>query len=87
MEQMILSKNNKQTNKQTKNRNRSWPRRADLGFPGRKGEGMGWIGILGFFWMQNVIFGIDGQWDPTEEHRVICVVGSLCCTTELKETL
>ena len=34
MEQMILSKNNEQT----KNRNRSWLRRADLGFSG--GEGM-----------------------------------------------
>ena len=43
MEQMILSKNNKQT----KNRNRSWTRRADLGFPRGKGEGMGWMGILG----------------------------------------
>ena len=43
MEQMILSKN-----KQTKNINRSWPRRADLGFPGGgQGERVGWMGILG----------------------------------------
>ena len=35
---MILSKN-----KQRKNRNRSWPRRADLGFPGKgNGDRMGW---------------------------------------------
>ena len=41
MELLILSKNNKQ---QTKNRNRSWPRRADLGFPRGKGEGEGCMG-------------------------------------------
>ena len=35
------------TNKQTKNRNRAWTRRADLGFQGgRKGEGVGGTGIL-----------------------------------------
>jgi len=39
MEQMILSKNE---NKQTKKtRNRLWPRKADLGFPRGKGEGVG----------------------------------------------
>ena len=41
MEQMILSKNNKQTNNKTET---AWPRRADLGFPGAKwgeGEGVG----------------------------------------------
>ena len=43
MEQMIPYKNNKQTNKQTKNRNRSWPRRADLGFLwGKVREWDGW---------------------------------------------
>ena len=83
MEQMILSKNSKQT----KNRNRSWSRRADLGFPRGKGEGVGWMGILGVFRMQTVIFGKDGQWDPTAQHREMCVTGSLCCTTEPDETL
>ena len=38
MEEMILSK---------KNRNRSWPRRAELGFPRDKEQGVGWMGILG----------------------------------------
>ena len=80
---MILSKKNKQI----KNRNRSWPRRADLGFPRGKGKGVGWMGILGAFWMQTVIFGMDGQWDPTGQHREMCVIGSLCCTTELDKTL
>ena len=43
MKQMILCKNNKQT----KNRNRSWPRRADLGFPEEKWGGSGMDGHLG----------------------------------------
>ena len=48
---MILSKTNKQ--KQTKNkkkkthRNRSWPRKADLVFPGGNWERVGWMGIWG----------------------------------------
>ena len=37
--------------------------------------------------MQTVMFGMDGQWDPTVEHREMCVTGLLCCTTELDETL
>ena len=52
-------------NNETKNRNRSWPRREDLEFPRGKGEGVGWMGTLGFFWMQTVIFGMDGQKNPT----------------------
>lgn len=44
----------------------------------------GHFGVLG---MQTVIFGMDGQWDPTVQHREMCVLGSLCCTTELDETL
>ena len=53
---MMLSKGKKQT----KNRNTSQPRRADLSFQGGKGrEWDGWA--FGGFWMQNVIFGTDGQ--------------------------
>ena len=74
-------------NKQTKNRNRSWPRRADLGFPGRKGEGVEWMGILGVLGMQTVILEMIEQWDPTVQHREICMIGLLCFTTELDETL
>ena len=33
--------------------------------------------------MQTVIFGMDEQWDPTVQHREICVIVSLCCITEL----
>ena len=58
----------------------------DLGFQRGKGEGVGWIVIWGLFWMQTLIFGMDGEWDPTVQHRETCVIGSLCCTTEL-ETL
>ena len=37
--------------------------------------------------MQTVISGVDGQWDPTVLHREMYVIGSLCYTTELDETL
>ena len=30
---------------------------------------------------------MDGQWDPTVQHREMCEIGSLCCTTEHEETL
>ena len=42
---------------------------------------------LGGFWKQTVIFGMDGQWGPTLQHRELCVITSLCCTTEIEETL
>ena len=29
--------------------------------PKGEGEGVGWIGILGGFWMQTTVFGMDGQ--------------------------
>ena len=41
-------------------------------------------GVLG---MQTVIFGMDGQWDPTVQHRKLCVIGSLCGMTEFDKTL
>ena len=34
-----------------------------------------------------LMFGMDGHWDPMLQHRDMCVLGSLCCTTELEETL
>ena len=48
---------------------------------------MGWMGIWGDFWMQTVIFGMGGQWDPTVCHREMCVIGSLYYATELDKTL
>ena len=45
------------------------------------------MGILGVLGMQTIISGVDGQWDPTVQHREMCVIGSLCCTTELDEIL
>ena len=35
-----------------------------LGVPREKGEGVGWMGIWEVFWMQTVIFGMNGQWGP-----------------------
>ena len=55
MEQMILTKNNKQTN-----RNRSCPRRADFGFPKGKWGGSEMNGHLRFF-LDTVIFGMGGE--------------------------
>ena len=56
----------------------------------RGGEG-GWREEIGGpavwgFWMQTVVFGMDGQWGPTIQHRELCVIGSLCCTTEIEKT-
>ena len=53
---------------------------------GEKGV-IGMNGHLVGGWMQTVVFGMDGQWDPTIQHREMCVTESLCCTTESDETL
>ena len=37
--------------------------------------------------MQTVTFGMNGLWGPTVQHRELCVIGSLCYTTEIEETL
>lgn len=37
--------------------------------------------------MQTITLGIDGQFAPTVQHRGFCVVGSLCSTIEIEETL
>ena len=39
------------------------------------------------WWIQTVIFGMDGQWSPTIQYGELCVIGSLCCTIEVEETL
>ena len=86
MEQMILSKNNKHTNKKQKH---SMTKKSRLGVPERGGKGRereGWVFWV-FLGMQTVTFGVDGQWDPIVQHREMCVIGSLCCTIELDETL
>ena len=79
--------NKKQKTNKQENRNRSWPRRAGLGFPGEKGKGVGCTGLLGVFGIQTVIFGMDGHWGSTVQHGEMCVIGSFCCTTEFDETL
>ena len=45
------------------------------------------MGIWGEGFGYKLIFGMDGQWDPTVQHRELCVSESLCCTTELEEAL
>lgn len=50
---------------------------------GREWDG----GAVGGFWKQTVLFGTDGQWGPTVQHRELCVTGSLCHTTETEKTL
>ena len=62
-------------------------KKSRLSIPGGEREGSGMDGHLGVLRMQTVIFGLDRQWDPIMQHREMCVIGSLCCTTELDETL
>ena len=83
MEQIILSKNNKQTNKKQK---QIMATKSRLGVVGGRG-GSGRVGILGVWGRQTVMPGMDGQWNLTVQHREVYVIGSLCCTTELDETL
>ena len=86
-----ITNNQKQTNKQTNKKTetdhgqeeQTWS--SGLGW-GEK-EGMGRMVTLGIWGMQTVTFGMDGQWDPTVQHREMYVIASLCCPTELEETL
>ena len=76
---MVLSKTTSTINKTRKS---FLAKESRLGAP--RGE-RGWVGI---WWGFGIIaFGMDGQWGPTIQHRELCVTGSLCCTTELEETL
>ena len=52
------------------------------------GEGgdMDGRGVLDW-WMQTVMFRMDGQWAPTVHNKELCVIASFCCTTEIEETL
>ena len=62
-------------------------KKSSLGVPGGKRRDWDGWAFWGFWGIQTVIFGMDGQWDPTVQHREMCVIGSLCCTTELDEAL
>ena len=37
--------------------------------------------------METLICAMDGHWDLSVQHREVCVIGSLCCITELDKTL
>ena len=54
--------------------------------PQGEGEGSVMDGQFGVFGC-SVVFGMEKQWDPTVQHGELCVIVSLCCTTEIKETL
>ena len=83
MEQVILSKNNKQKTKTKPGQEeQTWGSR--VGGKGREWEERA---FWRFLVMQTVISGEDGQWDSAVQHRGKCVIGLLCCTTELDATL
>ena len=74
MAQMILSTKQKQITGQGE---------QTCGCQRGRGDGVGFQG----WWIQTVTFGIDGQQGPTLHCRRPCVIESLCCTTEIEETL
>ena len=75
---MTLSKKTKNKNKNSHGQGHqtwnSWGQRGGSGMDGH---------LVGA-WIQTVISGMHS---PTVEHREMCVTGSLCCITELEETL
>ena len=54
-----------------------------------RGEGGQWMRSMGSLGLvvQTGTFGINRQRASTVQHREQCVIGSLCCTTEIEETL
>lgn len=78
MDQMVLSKiTNKETGKQKPGIDHGQEEQTCGSW-----EGKGWMGIWGVLGMQTVIFGMDGQRDPTIKHREMSVIALLCCTSE-----
>ena len=69
---MILSNNNKQKTETDRGQEEQTCGSQEGGGKGR--EWNGWA-FEGFFGMQNVIFGMDGQWDPTIQYWEMCVTG------------
>ena len=53
------------------NRNRSWPKTADLGFPGGSGKGVDGWAVQGF-WMQTLILGMDGHGAHSTAEGTVC---------------
>ena len=50
----------------------------------------GGIGMVGEFRVGTcklLHLGMDGQWSHSAQCRELCVIRSLCCTTETEETL
>ena len=61
-------------------------KKSRLRVPKRERGGVGWMGIWEFFWMQTLISGMMGN-GILQYSTEKCVIVSLCCTTELDETL
>ena len=76
MAQMLLSTKQKQIRAIE---SRLLDARGKRGGSGKDGE----FGVGGY----KLAFGVDGQWTPTVQHRELCVIRSLCCTTETEEIL
>ena len=75
MEWMILSKNNEQTNKKQKH---IMAKKSRLGVPKEERGRTGMDGNLGFFWMQIVIFGMDGKLFNSINNFFLKEQGNVC---------
>lgn len=53
------------------------PRQGRRGGSGMNGHFVGFGDVNCYIWNR-----MDGQWDPNVQHREMCVIGSICCTTE-----
>ena len=73
MAQMILSTQQKQTT----------AKESRLVVAGVWGGGSGGDRQFRVFGCKLLLFGVGGQGGPTVQHGELCVIGSLCCTTEI----
>ena len=51
---------------------------------GGKGK---WDGRVIWDWWRQTVTCMNGQRGPTVQHRELCVIGSLFCTTKVEEAL
>ena len=62
-----------------------------FGVPRGKRVEVGWMGIWGVSGCKLLYFKWNGyisnEWVPTIQHREMCMIGSLGCTTELEATI
>ena len=58
-------------------------KKSRLGIPGEKRGENGMNRHFGGLGDANCYSGMDGQWDPSVQHKEMSVIGSLCCTKNL----